>query len=142
MTLMKHEKSCGAVILNQITDKPEVLLIRQKQGHWCFPKGHVEEGETEHETAKREVKEETGYDISFIDGFREKTTYSPKEDVEKEVVYFLACKTGGEAKVQEEEVSEIRWVSLIDASALMTYDNDADILRRAVYTIRHLGSEE
>lgn len=142
MTLTKHEKSCGAVILRRRDEKPQVLLIRQKQGHWCFPKGHVEGSETEHETAVREVREETGYEISFIDGFRAKTTYSPKANTEKEVVYFLASENGGSPHVQEEEVSEMRWVSLIDAGALMTYDNDAEILRRAVSFIRHMEPEE
>ena len=53
---MKHEKSCGCII---IEDK-KVLLIKQTNGIWGFPKGHVEENETELQTAEREVKEETG----------------------------------------------------------------------------------
>lgn len=142
MTLIRHEKSCGAVIMRRGEEKPLVLLIRHRQGHWCFPKGHVEIGETEHETAAREVLEETGYRISFLDGFCEKTKYSPKENTEKEVVYFLAEETGGEPKVQEEEVSEMRWVSLVEAGALMTFANDAEILRRAVAYLKHHGMEE
>lgn len=142
MTLIRHEKSCGAVIMRRGGDKPQVLLIRQRQGHWCFPKGHVEGSETEHETAAREVLEETGYTISFLDGFREKTIYSPKENTEKEVIYFLAEENGGNPKVQEEEVSEMRWVSLVEAGALMTFDNDAEILHRAVAYLRHHETED
>ena len=142
MSEMKREKSCGAIVLQKIDEKLRVLVIRQKQGHWCFPKGHVEEGETEHETAAREVREETGYEIGFLDGFRERTQYSPAENVEKEVVYFLAYKKGGEPLIQEEEVSELKWVSLVEAGALMTYDNDAELLRKAVNKIRMLESDE
>ena len=58
---MKHEKSCGCII---IEDK-KVLLIKQTNGVWGFPKGHVEENETELQTAEREVKEETGLDIKY-----------------------------------------------------------------------------
>ena len=57
---MKHEKSCGCII---IEDK-KVLLIKQTNGIWGFPKGHVEKNETELQTAEREVKEETGLDIT------------------------------------------------------------------------------
>ena len=58
---MKQEKSCGCIILNE---KNEVLLIHHNAGHWDFPKGHVEEGETEVQTAIREVKEETGLTLT------------------------------------------------------------------------------
>ena len=54
---MKNEKACGAVIKNE---EGKILLIFQQNGFWGFPKGHVEEGETEPETAVREVFEETG----------------------------------------------------------------------------------
>ena len=58
---MKREKSCGAVVYRYNNDVLEVLLIRHRfGGHWSFPKGHVEEGENEFQTALREVKEETG----------------------------------------------------------------------------------
>ena len=43
---MKHEKSCGAVIIKN----NKVLVLQQVAGHWGFPKGHVEKGETEVET--------------------------------------------------------------------------------------------
>ena len=53
---MEKEKSCGAVIFRKQKEL-EVLIVRQNEGHWCFPKGHVEKGESEQETAAREVLE-------------------------------------------------------------------------------------
>ena len=47
---MEKEKSCGAVIFRKQKSELEVLIIRQNEGHWCFPKGHVEGKETEQET--------------------------------------------------------------------------------------------
>ena len=57
----KKEKACGCIII----EDGKVLLIKQHQGFWGFPKGHVEDGETEEETAAREVKEETNIDVEI-----------------------------------------------------------------------------
>ena len=59
---LKYEKSCGALVFRQDpkTGCMYILMIRHKRGgHRSFPKGHVEAGETEHQTAIREVEEET-----------------------------------------------------------------------------------
>lgn len=135
------EKSCGAVIFRR-TPQLEVLVIRQNEGHWCFPKGHVEAGETEEETARREVKEETGLEIRFLSGFREETHYSPKEGVEKDVVWFVAGPTSNDMKRQKEEVAELLWVNMVDASALLTYENDRQLFRKALKFVKELDSGE
>lgn len=60
------EKSCGAVVYRHYGDTVEYLTVKSKAfGHWGFPKGHVEEGESEQESAKREVLEETGLNIAI-----------------------------------------------------------------------------
>lgn len=135
MTVM--EKSCGAVVVKRMNGKLYTLMIRQNQGHWCFPKGHVENGENEYETAEREVREETGLDVSFIDGFRESVVYSPRENVMKEAVYFLAEPCGGNEKKQDEEISEMHWADMFETLALITYDNDAMLYRKAVRFLRN-----
>ena len=59
--MMKREKSCGVLVLRQQEDELYVVLLRHRfGGHWSFPKGHVEAGESERQTALREVREETG----------------------------------------------------------------------------------
>jgi 8-oxo-dGTP pyrophosphatase MutT (NUDIX family) len=129
---MEKEKSCGAVIFRKQKSELEVLIIRQNEGHWCFPKGHVEGNETEQETAAREVKEETGAEVRFIGGFREETHYSPKEGVEKDVVWFIAAPINNKLKRQKEEIAEVLWTNVVEASALLTYDNDRQLFRKAV----------
>lgn len=136
----KREKSCGAVVYDRLNDK--YLLIRHNLGHWGFPKGHVEEGETEQETAKREVQEETGYEIRIFDGFRDMTCYSPKPGVMKDVIYFTGEVAGGEAVPQESEVSEVRWASLSDAYSLLTFDNDIHLLKNVVQYLKLNVKEE
>ncbi len=139
MTLM--EKSCGAVVVRRRQGKVYTLMIRQNQGHWCFPKGHVEDEENEFETAEREVLEETGLKVRFIDGFRESVVYSPRDNVMKEAVYFLAEPCGGKEKKQDEEISEMHWADVLEALALITYDNDAVLFRKAMRFLKNQEDE-
>lgn len=122
---MKKEKSCGCIVIN---DRNEILLILHNAGHWDFPKGHVEDGETEIQTAIREVKEETNIDVEVNEEYRYSTKYSPKEDVIKEVIYFLARNISDNRQAQLEEVSEVKWFKINDAIDQITYDNSRDIL--------------
>ena len=79
---MTYEKSCGGIVYRKFHGNTEILLIKHiKSGYWSFPKGHVENSETE---------EETGIDVYIDSGFRETVTYSPRKDAKKEVVYFVA----------------------------------------------------
>lgn len=125
---MKQEKSCGAIILRKQNEKMETLLLKHNAGHWAFAKGHVEENETEEQTALREIKEETGLEVRLDTNFRTSVRYSPMEGVEKEVVYFLAYKIEGDETPQLEEISQIKWLSLDDAKENVTYEKDKEIL--------------
>ena len=129
---MKYEKSCGAVIF----DGDKVLVIQQVKGHWGFPKGHVEEGETEVQTAVREIKEETNLDVEIDESKRFVERYSPEEGVEKDVVFFVAQKTGGKIKVQEEEVKDTKWLLPQDAMEILTYESSKRILQNVLNTIK------
>jgi ADP-ribose pyrophosphatase YjhB (NUDIX family) len=53
------EKSCGTVLYTVKENVIHYLLIRATDTYCGLPKGHVEAGETEHETALRETREET-----------------------------------------------------------------------------------
>jgi len=127
----KLEKSCGAVVRRRGDDGIRYFLIHQTRGHWGFPKGHVEGTETERETAAREIREETGYAVTFVDGFRRELAYRPKPGVWKTVVYFLADCAGGTERLQAEEVSDGRWCSAAEAETLITFENDRKLLRAA-----------
>ena len=131
MSGMKMEKSCGAVIYVRDSAGIRYIMIQQRLGHWCFPKGHVEGGETERETALREIREETGLEVRLEDGFRHELEYSPKAGVWKKVVYFLAERCRGELRLQPEEVSDCRECTFAEAMDLITYDNDRQLLLAA-----------
>ncbi|NMB30082.1 MAG: NUDIX domain-containing protein [Clostridiales bacterium] len=129
---MRKEKSCGAIVYRKFHGNTEILLIKHiNSGHWSFPKGHVEPGETEVETAQREVMEETGIDVLLYPTFRETVTYYPKRDIFKEVVYFLAKAKNYDFVAQEDEIAEIRWAEIDLAIQLLTYENDKAIVQKA-----------
>ena len=134
---MLHEKSCGAIVYRRFHGNIEILLIKHiNSGHWSFPKGHVEGDETELETARREIKEETGLDVILDQTFRETVSYSPKRDTQKVVVYFLALARNYDFVPQEEEIAEIRWVDIIRATHMPTYENDKTIVNKARAAIK------
>ena len=129
---MKREKSCGALVYRVKDDRYELLLLKHRcGGHWSFPKGHVEDRETEVQTALREVHEETGLDIELTDGFRQSVEYFPKPNVKKQVVYFLGHALHENVKRQEEEVSEIQWKPLDEAYQAVTFKNDKNLIAEA-----------
>lgn len=125
---MKYEKSCGAIVV----DDEKVLLVKHNAGHWDFPKGHVEEGETEIETAIREVKEETNIDIKIEKENKYISEYSPKENVMKTVIYFIGEKVGGEDKPQIEEVSDVEWVDVNKAVERITHQRSKEIMMQVI----------
>lgn len=134
---MQYEKSCGAVVFRKFHGNTQLLLIKHANGgHWSFPKGHVEQGETEIETATREVLEETGIHIMIDDSFRETVHYSPKKDTVKQVVYFLAFAKNYDYTPQEEEIAEIRWVEISCAPKLLSYGNDRQLVNKAKNIIK------
>lgn len=135
---MKFEKSCGAIIIKRNSGKIETLLIQMLGGHWSYPKGHVEDNETEVETALREIKEETNLDVIIDTRFREITTYSPKPGVIKDVIYFLAFAKTLDVKVQEEEVANYEWVDINDATKLITFEEDRKIFKKAIKFINEI----
>ena len=128
---MIKEKSCGAVVYRK-NNNLEFLLLKHNRGHYSFPKGHVENNETEEETAIREIKEETNVEVKLDTNFRYIVTYSPKPNVTKDVIYFVAEKTKGTEKPQETEIQSLTWKTKEEALNLITYDNDREVLINAI----------
>ena len=134
---MAYEKSCGCVIY-RIADEMRVLVIKQaRNGNWSFPKGHVEDGETETETALREVLEEVGLKIKITDGFRETIHYNPRANINKDVVYFVSESKTGRVKLQKEEVADYKWVRPEHALKILSFVNDKEVLKKALKFIEN-----
>ncbi|MFH0948914.1 MAG: NUDIX domain-containing protein [Candidatus Aenigmatarchaeota archaeon] len=130
---MQHEKSAGAVLFHA-GNVTEYLLLHYESGHWDFPKGHVEKGESETDTVRREVMEETGIsNIKIIPGFMEALKYFYKRDKElmsKDVVFFL-CEAGSkDVKLSFEHIG-FKWLPFNEALELLTFKNAKEILKNA-----------
>lgn len=122
---MRMEKCCGAIVFHD----GKVLLIKHKNGgHIAFPKGHMECGESEEDTAIREVFEETGLNIKIIDGFRYEMVYKIYNNTLKKVVFFQGEKISGKEKTQEDEISDLMWVTYEEAYKLLTHEDSKKML--------------
>lgn len=139
---MKFEKSAGAIVFRRAPDGQNQFLLlhypsmshRSKRDYWDFVKGHVEKGENEIATVRREAAEETGLvDLEFIDGFRMTMKYFfryKKDLIFKTAVFYLA-KTGTEAITLSGEHNDYIWLSYQDAYQLLSFDNAKKIFRAA-----------
>ncbi len=136
---MPQERSFGSVIIRR--EENEILyLLLYKKAHdhysemWDFPRGLIEKGEQPEETAKREIKEETGIiEIKFIEGFKEKIKWFYKKEgktISKEAVYFLAETRTQEIKISNEH-NNYKWCTYEEALKLITYKNTKNILEKA-----------
>ena len=136
---MKYEKSCGTVIFRKTRGKYAVLLIKNRYtDFWSFPKGHVEVGENEYQTAIRETKEETGIDVKIENGFRMESVYliGKRKNTEKRVVYFTALTTRAYVVPQPEEISAFRWFFEDQFPFDHTFENDKLIFTEALKFIK------
>ena len=131
--MTQKEYSYGIIPVLRQDSRDLFLLVRHKAGHWSFPKGHAEPGETEVQTARRELSEETGItacdlvnDASFAE------TYSiPKRGIEKTVKYFLGFVKTAAVRIQPEEITEYAWSTYEDALKRISFPEAQKILRSA-----------
>ena len=128
-----EERSAGAVVFRDTPGGRRYLLL-QNAGRWDFPKGNIEDGESELQTVLREVGEETGLkDVSILQGFRQVVEYFYRRDgknVHKQVVYLLARTEDGQVRISFEHQS-FGWFPFSEAVDRASYDNSKKTLLRA-----------
>lgn len=118
-----YQKSCGVFLYRKAQEEFELLLVFQHASQtWSVPKGHMEAGETELQTAKRELLEETGLSAEPADGFRAALSYpiSDPPHAQKEVVLFAAELPTDEPRLPSTpEVERFCWVNFAKARTLL-----------------------
>ena len=131
---MIEETSAGIVLFRKENSKILFLLLHYPSGHWDFVKGKMEKGESTHQTAIRETKEETGItDITFLENFEEWIEYNFQykgELVHKKVVFFLAETKTKEIKISHEHLDST-WEDYNTSMEKTTFDNAKTVLTRA-----------
>jgi len=130
---VKYETSCGAVVFTTENGVRKYVIIQSLEGYHGFPKGHMVEGETERETALREIFEETSLRPTLIDGFRalDEHTMPKKPGVMKRVIYFLGEYSGQTISKQLEELSDARLMTYDEAMASFEFDSPRRVLSEA-----------
>ena len=133
---MFDENSAGAILfsLNENSHRTEYLLLHHALGHWDFPKGNIESGEDDIDTARREIYEETGIsDIEFVKGFVSKVEYYFRRSerlVHKQVIFYMA-KTNTRKIIISSEHDGYAWTEYDTAINQLTYKSAKDLLKKA-----------
>jgi 8-oxo-dGTP diphosphatase len=118
--------AAGGVI---VRDGRIAVVHRPHREDWSLPKGKLEKGESFEEAAVREIREETGYEVTLGEALTD-VRYEDHKGRPKVVKYWLMSIVGGDFAAND-EVDELRWLAPNDAIALLTYDNDHEIVREA-----------
>ena len=128
------EHSCGFVLFRQIEKNRYYLLMHYKAGHWDFPKGHIEQGETQVQTAVRELEEETGIkDVAVVPGFKFEYSYEfgkNNNKKSKKVTFMIAKTRQTRTRLSHEHIGA-RWVPYKRALKMLTFDNAKKMLEAA-----------
>lgn len=133
------ELAAGAVLV--ASDRPEVALLHHRdEDRWCFPKGHVDPGESLATCALREVREETGLTKVELVGELGEVSYrfyrrAFDRNVYKSVVYFLA-RTPERTLRPESIFDRYEWLDVGSATARLRYETDLRMLAAAALRIR------
>ena len=131
---MPVERSAGAVIFRMEKKEPLCLLLHYEEGHWDFPKGHIESGEKTEETIRREVREETGISrLAFLNGYQQTIRYffwANKKRILKFVVYYLAKTSQKRVQLSSEHIA-YEWLLFEEASKRITFASSRRVLKKA-----------
>ena len=130
---MRIEKSCGAVVFTRDHGLVQYLIIQSKEGFYGFPKGHIEPGEQEEETALR---------VELVEGFRTEDVHlflKNGEQVMKRIVYFLGKFSGQVVRIQESELTGAFLMDYPTAMKAFQYESSRRFLKEANDYILSIG---
>lgn len=131
----KQVVSAGGVVYRHGAPGLEVLLLQTSNGVWGLPKGTPADGETLDQTARREVREETGLEVELEEKIGDIEYWFARPDkrerLHKFVHFWLMRPTGGSLDHHDDEHVRVRWFPFPTALCRVTHNNSADILEQA-----------
>jgi bis(5'-nucleosidyl)-tetraphosphatase len=135
-----EEESFGIIPLRQENGTWQVLLILHQGGrHWAFPKGHGNPGETALESARRELKEETGLDIEELlqeTSLTERYQFHRKREIVVKTVQYFPARVNGSLQLQAEEIRDAKWVPLKEAARHLTFKEAKEMCNKLVNLLK------
>ena len=141
-----EEESFGIIPLKQEAGVWQLLLILHQGGrHWAFPKGHANPGETAVESARRELKEETGLDVVKLlqdDPLTEQYQFYRKGALVVKTVHYFPALVSGEIKLQTEEIRDAKWVPLQDSMRHLTFKEAKEMCYKLINHLCHVLEEK
>lgn len=142
MSMQREEHfSAGGVVYRVVDGVLEIVLCgRDKPLLWCLPKGTPEAGETIEETALREVREETGLEVTLENDLGEIEYWfkRPGSRVHKRVNFFLMSPIGGNTDDHDPEFDRVRWFNHEEAIKAMTHETEVRLVRKTIRQIQLL----
>ncbi len=123
--------SAGAVVFRRAEEGLQVLMITVKGTRRSFPKGHIDQGESKEQTAKREVFEETGIKVSILPDFCYEVPSARKTD-NRSIFFLLGEYEGGQLVAQKEEIDAAVWVPVDQVYSLISFANDRAMFEAAL----------
>ncbi len=135
---MRWEHSSGAVLYSVLDGEIRYVLVEERGGHVGFPKGHIEPGETNRETALREIFEETGIRAALVfDGVSYTIEYPLSRNTRKDVTYFIASFPPDQTPFQNDaEIKSVLFLPFGEAMECLTHRKAREILTAADRMIR------
>ena len=129
------DQSFGIIPIQINQGEVQFLLVQHHAGHWAFPKGHAEKGETDIQTAMRELREETGIaDAQLLVGVCLTENYLFKrstQTIAKTVRYYIGLVKQRDVRIQAAEIKAYKWVNFEKASGLITFAESRRIITEA-----------
>jgi len=144
----RREISAGGIVWRRReTGESEFVLIQPRGANsWVLPKGHLEQGESAQNAAIREVREETGLevssveplgDVSYIFSWRDEPG-SPLTRIFKRVEFFLMQHAGGNSTAHDQEVDKVEWFATEQAIKRASYANERKLIDKAAARLASL----
>ena len=138
--MIERQFSAGGVVIKKERKEVKVLLIKDSYGHWIWPKGHIEKGESDEEAAIREISEETGLKTLEIVKKLGKQEYyftlKGKKIFKTVTVFLLKANAREKLKIQAEEIEDARWFSAEKALETIEYEGSRTHLKKAISAFR------
>ncbi|WGI36742.1 NUDIX domain-containing protein [Mesomycoplasma lagogenitalium] len=134
------EISCGAIVFKKFKRQIKVLIVKQFNKFWSFPKGHVENDETHIQTAIRELKEETNLEnVIIMEQYQYETNYKLDNNNDKKVILFLAIeKEKNILKINDKDITKVKYLPVKRAMNMLKRKDLIEILRKSFNDLQFL----